>query len=363
MENNQPVEMEEQVLSQIEEPKEKVCVLTGVPKGRTKYALWTMCFVAVMSFAFLTLGAFAQAQDVMLGVLYTEFVLLLSGTAIFLALTNQHGDWKRVLRLRFAKFSVYVKVFVMSFCMLPIAAFTNVTIMWIITQFGTLRLPNFPEATTPVSYLFSLFCIAVSAGICEEIMFRGAVMGTLEKQVGRRTSAVFAALLFGLFHYNLGNLLSPIVLGLVFAYVTQVTDSIFPAIFGHFMNNGLAVTIDYLRLLGADEPMDPKVMEQLGDLATGVPTSEQLLSIMGILAVVALVAGYFVFLLLRSIKRSYPRRESELYNVPVDEKYNFLNRDYQIWKKQPGRLGYLTIGVFVLILIAYAVLNFQVFFA
>lgn len=362
MESNQSAEMQTQQFK-APEVEENISAWTGVSKGKTKYAFWAMCFVLVMSVAFLTLGSFAQSTNIMLGVLYTEFVLLLCGTAIFLALTNQHNDWKRVLRIRPAKFSVYVKVFLMSFCLLPVAAFMNVTAMWVISQFGTLRLPDFPAADSPVSYLYSLFCIAVSAGICEEIMFRGAVMGTLEKQVGRRTSAVLAALLFGVFHYNLGNLLSPIVLGIVFAYVAQVTDSIFPAIFGHFMNNGIAVTIDYLRLLGADEPINPEIAEQLGDVISGVPTSEQLLSLMGILAVIAAVTGYFVFLLLRSIKRSYPKRESELYATPIDEKYNYLGTEYQIWKRQPGKVGYLSIAVLVLILIAYAMLNYRVFFA
>lgn len=358
MENN-PIEM--QVQDSV--ATEKVSEITGVRKGRTKYALWAVCFVVVMSVAFLTLGAFAQSTDLMLGLLYTEFILLLGGTAIFLALTNQHNDWKHVLRIRPAKFSVFVKVFLMSFCMLPVAAFFNVTVMWVISQFGTLRLPDIPAASSPVSYFYSLLCIAVSAGVCEEIMFRGAVMGTLEKQVGRKTSALLAALLFGVFHYNLGNFLSPIALGVVFAYVTQVTDSIFPAIFGHFMNNGIAVTIDYLRNLGGTEGVDAEMMEQLGETLSGVPTSEQLLSLMGILAVIAAVGGYLVFLLLRSIKKSYPKRESELYATPIDEKYNYLSTDYQIWKRQAGRLGYLTIAVLALNLLAYAQLNYWVFFA
>lgn len=351
----------------VDQSESKIAVIDSAQKQKARgnrFHLYAMAFVVIMSAIFLTFGAWLQNANVILGILATEFGLILGGSLIYAWITRQRlAD---MLRLRRAKFSVYVKVFFMSFFMLPIAAALNFITIVLIGVFGTLKLPELPIAEEASGLALSVFVIAVSAGICEEVMFRGAILSSFEKGMGRRKAAFLAALLFGLFHFNFANLLSPIALGMVFAYLTQITDSIFPAIFGHFMNNANAVLLSFLstrmqenaagagEVIGGADEMQMFLPESL--------SASQIAVFVAVLLAVVAVCAIAVLALLRSIRRSYPRRLSDLYCVPVEEKMDYLTPDYALWKKQPGKLGLFPWILLGLYLVFYAGFAYMIFF-
>ena len=115
--------------------------------------------------------------------------------------------------------------------------------MTIISFLGNLNIPQLPMATNKSEYVKLLFIISVSAGICEEIFFRGFVLSGYER-MGKRRAIIFSAILFGFFHFNIYNLAGPIILGLIFGYLVIETGSIFAGMIGHMVNNGFAVTLD-----------------------------------------------------------------------------------------------------------------------
>lgn len=335
-------------------------IATGRPKKYTG-PVSALLFVILMSALFLTVGAWAQRRDVNSGILITEFGLIMGGSLVYALLMRENVvDF---FRLKRAKMSVYIKVFFMSFFMVPIAAFLNSMIVFLIEYFGRFRAPEIPMAEDASGLLGTLFIVAVSAGICEEFMFRGALMSSFERVLGRRKSAFLAALFFGLFHFNLGNLLSPIALGLVFAYVTQVTGSIFPAMFGHFMNNANAVMLSFFlsRLIPSEAPVAAEEMDPLAAMTE--INGSQILVILGVLLVVLLVCILAVRALLRSIRRSYPKRIADLYEVEVEEKYDYPTPEYSLWKKQPGKVGIWVLLGILIYLGVYAYLSYITFFS
>ncbi len=88
----------------------------------------------------------------------------------------------------------------------------------------------------------TLFLAAsVIPGICEELMFRGAIMGSLQRQ-GRARAVLIRALLFMLVHVNLWNAVGPFLLGIGLGWVVIRTNSIFPAMLWHVSINAVAVT-------------------------------------------------------------------------------------------------------------------------
>jgi len=103
-----------------------------------------------------------------------------------------------------------------------------------------------PTATNTAEYLLLFAVIAGSAGICEEIFFRGVILNGYESEVGLKWGAVFSGLLFGIFHFNPQNFFGPIILGIVFSYLVQLTGSIIAGIVAHMANNGIAVTMGYM---------------------------------------------------------------------------------------------------------------------
>ncbi|MEX0684958.1 MAG: CPBP family intramembrane glutamic endopeptidase [Balneolales bacterium] len=95
--------------------------------------------------------------------------------------------------------------------------------------------------TTDHIILLTLFNVSFIPAVCEEILFRGYALRMLEKSWGIVIAIVISGLIFGLFHMRLTQLLPLAMLGIAFAYVTWKSNSLYPAITGHFVNNGSAV--------------------------------------------------------------------------------------------------------------------------
>ncbi len=99
-------------------------------------------------------------------------------------------------------------------------------------------------------YLGYVIVLSVFAGICEEVLFRGAIMPSMEKY-GLVPAIVFSSLLFALFHVSFLNLISTFVLGMVMAVIVIKTGSIWGGIVYHMLNNFIAAT--YLFFIGQQE--------------------------------------------------------------------------------------------------------------
>lgn len=90
---------------------------------------------------------------------------------------------------------------------------------------------------------FGLINIALVPAFCEEILFRGYILRAFEKSWGIITAIIVSGLVFGLFHIQLTNLLPLASLGMLFALMTWLSGSLWPAIAAHFINNGASVLL------------------------------------------------------------------------------------------------------------------------
>lgn len=88
-----------------------------------------------------------------------------------------------------------------------------------------------------------LLHIALIPSICEEILFRGYVQGSLERSWGVLPAILVSGLLFGLFHLQLTNLFPLAGLGILLAILTWKSGSLLPAMAAHLVNNGGAVLL------------------------------------------------------------------------------------------------------------------------
>lgn len=97
---------------------------------------------------------------------------------------------------------------------------------------------------TPMGLVLGLISTAVLPALVEEMIFRGYLLGTL-RPLGNGIAVVTSAFLFGLFHGNVQQFVFAFILGLVLAFLTVQTKSIWPAVVLHFSNNAMAVFLDY----------------------------------------------------------------------------------------------------------------------
>ena len=96
------------------------------------------------------------------------------------------------------------------------------------------------EAMTNTDLMLELIGTAMVPAVCEEILFRGAILSAL-KPYGKTPSIIISAILFGLMHQNAEQLLYTTVAGILLAWVVYETGSIWCSILIHFFNNFIGV--------------------------------------------------------------------------------------------------------------------------
>jgi membrane protease YdiL (CAAX protease family) len=139
----------------------------------------------------------------------------------------------------------------------------------------------------------TLFLLAVSPGIHEELVFRGVFLGTMRRVGAARGAVLASAAFFALIHLSVFRFLPTFLLGVVLALLVVRTGSIFPAMLAHAAYNGGAVLLDRL----------PPLASALDGAKGWVPS----------VALLALAAG----LLARS--RPKPAGSPPSPSIPVDQ--------------------------------------------
>jgi uncharacterized protein len=87
----------------------------------------------------------------------------------------------------------------------------------------------------------------ILAPVLEELFFRGFVFKGFREKYGWKAALVISSAIFSLFHLQVATLLPMFLLGGLFAYLYQRTESVFPGMIMHFLVNafgmcGLLVT-------------------------------------------------------------------------------------------------------------------------
>lgn len=92
--------------------------------------------------------------------------------------------------------------------------------------------------------IVNLVMTAVLPAICEETAHRGLLLNGLSG-LGQKKAVILSSLLFGLLHLNIEQVFYATLIGLLVAYLTCITGSIFPAMIVHFMNNAMSVFMGF----------------------------------------------------------------------------------------------------------------------
>lgn len=240
-------------------------------------------------------GGKVQSREVYSGLLITEYIIILLPNLIYLKSRNL--SLKKVLRLNKISFRQTGYIILITIFSYPVAIFLNTLMLTILSFFGETVTSSVPIPENLPMYFFGLFVIALAPGICEEVMFRGTIMNAYGN-MGKKKAIIYSAMLFGLFHLNLQNLVGPIFLGLILGITAYKTNSIYSSMLGHTLNNGIAVTIGYFAMKAQSKIEDVPAYE--------VSHQAQMLIALAVVSVFALVS---LFILIKLIKK-LPQAES-----------------------------------------------------
>lgn len=253
----------------------------------------------ICAYLFVAFSMFFGNRSFRFTVILSQLLVILLPPVLYILLKGL--NLKKTLRLNRISIKHVFLIIAITILMYPLAVVGNALIMLLLSLLGNLNIPELPSANNSAEYLFFVVLMAVTPGICEEVMFRGFILSGYER-LGKTKAIIFSSILFGIFHFNIYNLMGPIIIGLVFAYLVVLTDSIYAGIIGHIANNSVAVTLNFLlnkfaRIL---EDVD---LDGVQGATEEISTTFAMLSSVIVFAIIAAVTVSIAYLLVKIIKR------------------------------------------------------------
>ncbi len=215
------------------------------------YFLYFIILVGLVVFRILSsLGLFNFFGDMAEYVFtFVVQIILLFGLSVFAFAKLNKKSIKEVLNSynfkKISKKSIFICIligFVVYFLNSYIASFFLffLSLMGYTPYFSSSGMTNYPIWLLIVNIFFT----AVLPAVCEETVHRGMLLTELKKR-NLFKAIIISSLLFGLLHINIYQFFYATILGFLLAILTLKTNSIFPAMVIHFMNNALNVYMSY----------------------------------------------------------------------------------------------------------------------
>ena len=212
-------------------------------KNKNIFKINLIYFVALLGVATLfALGYFGIIQNDILSSFLIQVVVIFAIPMLMYTLLVSKDVKKTFKHAGFNKITPYA--IVLSIGLGVVLYFVNSAVADIfqslVSMFGYEKLSS-PNPTFNYQTLFKEFCIsAILPAFCEEFLHRGILLHAGKKCGNVRYSLIISSLLFGLTHLNINQFFYAAILGGLIGYVSLVSNSIYPAIIIHFMNNFLS---------------------------------------------------------------------------------------------------------------------------
>ena len=102
----------------------------------------------------------------------------------------------------------------------------------------------------PISTYATLLAAVFVAPFCEEVFFRGFLFPGLCRSMPVGWATILSSLLFAIAHADLGSFAVLFIIGLALAFLRWRTNSLWPGIILHLINNGLGALLIVLVMHG-----------------------------------------------------------------------------------------------------------------
>lgn len=169
----------------------------------------------------------------------SEYIFLLLPSLLFVYITKQ--NFKDVFLFK----SLSLKN-VLLLVLLALLTQPSMQLLGLISLFIFPNNVNYAMAQlNELPLLFTIFIMAFTPAICEEIAFRG-VFAYGYKNINLKKSIFINGLMFGIIHFDGQQFLYAFFMGVLFAYIFYLTHSILSTMIMHFVFNGTQVLLSYL---------------------------------------------------------------------------------------------------------------------
>lgn len=204
----------------------------------------SLAFVAVVALLYFYLGITIQIRAGEVGLLVSQ-VVLLALPALAFAFAGPF-DARSTLALRIPSSAGVGAALLVILGGIPVGwflAWVQGFFLEIPAEFLT-ALEELVRAESTGELLWLFLLVAVTPAICEELVFRGALLQGLRNGMPMSRAVLLSSAVFGAFHLSTETVirfLPSAWLGLLLAIVAWRTRSIFPAMMMHMVNNGIII--------------------------------------------------------------------------------------------------------------------------
>lgn len=167
---------------------------------------------------------------------------------MFLILSKQ--KLSEIIHLKKVKLNYLFPVIFIGMAVAMIANFSSDIIAVNFSLFNLQNTVSFSnQIDTFKDVIIYIISTAVTPAISEELIFRGVLTKALRKY-GDSFAIITSSLIFATIHGNISQIPFTFLLGLILAFSVCKTNSVFPAIIIHFINNLYAVILDIIKTSG-----------------------------------------------------------------------------------------------------------------
>ena len=135
-------------------------------------------------------------------------------------------------------------LFGIGFC-----SFANIAMNYatsIFSSFGVnYEVPDMENPKGIFGFLLTFIATAIVPALVEEYACRGIILGLLKKH-GEGFAIVTSSIVFGIMHGNFEQIPFAVMVGLILGYIYVKTNSIWPCVAVHCINNAISVIFSYL---------------------------------------------------------------------------------------------------------------------
>lgn len=160
----------------------------------------------------------------------------------FVVLGLSGDSWKETIGFHRIKWSTAGMIVLFTFLTMPLTTLINAFSMFFVEN----AVAEMSGEVLELPFVVAFFFMAVSAPVCEEVVFRGIVYKGYRRSGTAVQAAFFSALLFALGHMNFNQAAYAFVIGIMLVLLVEATGSIWASIIYHVVFNGYSVCIMYL---------------------------------------------------------------------------------------------------------------------
>jgi membrane protease YdiL (CAAX protease family) len=189
-------------------------------------------------------------SSVWLSILLTllESVTIIGGVYLF-ALRRRGWGWSKV-GLRLTRLVWWIIAVLLSFFLIPLSGLVAGAVQLIRgSALQNTQLPFIaPEGFNWSGMIGMVILGGILAPFAEELLFRGVLYQWLRQRWGVKVGILTSALVFAVMHGDWAVGAAAFVLGAVMAWIYEVSESLWPAVIIHVLNNSLKILLLYFLL-------------------------------------------------------------------------------------------------------------------